>query len=103
MNKYTKELHNMLKELDQKASPAPWGLETYSGADDEEYTVLEDARGNAIIVNRHDPLDDSEELDLFFITYLRNNIKVVLERIEELEKENHLLSWKNDPTGGVFL
>lgn len=61
-----------LKELDQKASPAPWGLETWSGINDEESTALEDARGNPVIGNGYDPLDGSEEIDLVFITQLRN-------------------------------
>lgn len=99
--KYTPELHSRLRELHQQASPAPWGYEVTQLPDGDYYSSLRGEDG-ALILDFWAVEQMSEE-DSDLVLESRNALPLLLDRIEELEKENHLLSWKTDPTGGVFL
>lgn len=101
MTKYTKELHARLRELTKSAVPTPWHIEPLermivSGED-------EDTGEEVGAVYYHAGRSKKEKANRALLVEAPNAITALLDRIEELEKENHLLSWKNDPTGGVFL
>lgn len=96
MTKYTKELHNRLRQLDKDASPAPWTVD-FDNSVLGGYKILDD--GNKLYEDLGVcPIcsysTSESNINANLIVEVRNALPLLLDRIEELEKKNI------DSTGG---
>lgn len=75
---------NSLKELHEKASPAPWKYEATQLPDGDYYSRLKDADGGLILDDW--AVEQMSEEDSYFVLEARNAVPGLLDHIDRLTR-----------------